>query len=181
MKNILKYFFGGFIALIPVFVLYQVIKIVSSLVRSFIPDINIVYAFFVSFAAITLFGYLMSKGITGIMHSLILKASKKKGFISLFTGVLLHFKSFSEKIKIAFDNPVYFEVSDGMWKLGFITNEDVDLIKEGDKEKRIVSVFAPDPISFLGELLFIEEGKIKLIDKKENIPGFLYTAGIISK
>ena len=183
MKNILKYFFGGFVALIPLFVLYQVVKIVSSLVKSFIPEINIVYAFFMSFVMITLFGYLMSKGVAGIMHGLILKASKKKGFVSLFAGALLHFKSFSKKTKNAFKHPVCFEVSDGIYKLGFVTNEDVKFLISEDDEKRKVAVYAPEPISFIGELLFIEKGMIKKIESidKEDIPVFLYTAGIIEK
>jgi len=183
MNNILKYFFSGLIALIPVFIFYQAMKSISILVRGFFPELGIVVTFIFSLFIIIFLGFLLSKGTGSFLKNVVLKKSKKEGLLAFLFRLFLNFKIFSEKTKNAFKNPVYFEVSDGISKLGFITNEDVEFLMSEDQEKKKIAVYAPEPVSFIGELLFIEKGMIKKIDKndKENIPVFLYTAGILKK
>ncbi len=183
MNNILKYFFSGLIALVPVFILYQAMKSISVLVRGFFPELGIVITFVFSLLIIIFLGFLISKGTGGLLKRVVLRKSKKEGPLAFLFRFFSNFKVFSEKTKNAFKNPVYFEVSDGISKLGFITNEDIEFLMSEDREKRKIAVYAPEPVSFIGELLFIEKRMIKKIDKndKENIPIFLYTAGIIKK
>ena len=183
MNNILKYFLSGFIALIPVIILYQAMKSVSVLWRGVFPDSGFLLTFLFSVLIIIVLGFFLSKGLGGFFRNLFEKKSKKNGPLSFIFKFFLNFKAFSEKTKSAFGNPVYFEVSDGIYKLGFITDESVEFLSEENKSNAKVAVYSPDPISFIGELLFIEKRMLKNVDKKdkENIPIFLYTAGIIKK
>jgi uncharacterized membrane protein len=183
MNNILKYFFGGLIALIPIFILYQAMKSISILVRGFFPEMGILITFIISLFIIVFLGFLISKGTGSFFKRAVLRKSKKEGPLAFLFEFFSNFKIFSEKTKSAFKNPVYFEVSDGIFKLGFVTNEDIEFLITEDRKEAKVAVYAPEPVSFIGELLFIEKRLIRKIDKndKENIPIFLYTAGIIKK
>lgn len=183
MKTILKYFFGGIIILIPIFILYQIIQSVAWVAQEFFPQLNILFAFIVSFLTISLLGYLLTKKITASIKKGVLKKSSKEGMLSLAFKVIFNLKDFSEKTKNAFKNPVYFTISPRIQKIGFITNEDIEFIKtESDKHKKI-TVYAPNPINFFGEMLIIEKNAINIIGEKEkkNIPIFLFTAGIFRK
>ena len=97
--------------------------------------------------------------------------------------VILNLKDFSAKTKDAFKNPVYFEISPGIQKIGFITNEDIKFIKVQPNEHKKITVYAPNPINFFGEMLIIEKRAINVIEEKEkkNIPILLFTAGIFEK
>ena len=183
MNTILKYFLGGVIILIPIFILYQVIQSIAWVAREFFPQLNILFAFIVSFLAISLLGYLVTKKITASIKKSVLKKSNKEGLLSLAFKVILNLKNFSEKTKAAFKNPVYFEVSPKIQKIGFITNEDVEFIKTESDEHKKITVYAPNPINFFGEMLIIEKRAINIIEEKEkkNIPIFLLTAGIFGK
>ena len=102
---------------------------------------------------------------------------------SFVFNVILNLKDFSAKTKDAFKNPVYFEISPGIQKIGFITNEDIEFIKVQSDEHKKIAVYAPNPINFFGEMLIIEKKTINIIEEKEkkNIPIFLFTAGILGK
>ena len=183
MKTILKYFLGGIIILIPIFILYKIIQSIAWIAQEFLPQINILFAFTISFLAISLLGYLATKKITLSIKKSVLKKSNKKGMLSLFFKVLLNLKDFSEKTKNAFKNPVYFEVSPGIQKIGFIANEDIKFIKNEANDHKKIIVYAPNPINFFGEMLIIEKRAINIIEEKEkkNIPIFLLTSGIFEK
>ena len=183
MNAILKYFMGGLLILIPVIVLYQVVQIVASITHNFFPELNTLLAFIISFFIISLLGYLVTKRITRSIKKSVRKKSKKEGVFSFIFKIILNLKSFSAKTKDAFKNPVYFEVSPGIEKIGFITNEDVVFLENESSEHKKITVYAPNPINFFGELLIIEKSGIKIIaeEEKKNIPVLLFTAGIFEK
>ena len=128
-------------------------------------------------------GYLITKRITRSIKKSVLKKSNKEGVLLLAFKVILNFKDFSEKTKDAFKNPVYFEVSPGIQKIGFITNEDIKFIEAQPDEHEKIIVYAPNPINFFGEMLIIEKRAINIIEEKEkkNISLLLFTAGIFRK
>ena len=183
MNTVLKYFLGGIITLIPLFILYKIIQSVAWVSREFFPQLNILFAFAVSFFAISLLGYFVTKKITSSIKKSVLKKSNKEGMFSFAFKVILNLKDFSAKTKDAFKNPVYFEISPGIQKIGFITNEDIKFIKVQSNEHKKITVYAPNPINFFGEMLIIEKRAINVIEEKEkkNIPILLFTAGIFRK
>lgn len=183
MNTILKYFLGGIIILIPILILYQIIQSVAWIAQEFLPQINIFFAFIISFLVISFLGYLVTKKITTSIKKSVLRKSNKKGVFFFIFRVIFNLKDFSEKTKNAFKNPVYFEVSPGIQKIGFIANEDIKFIKNEPEGHKKIIVYAPNPINFFGEMLIIEKNMINIIEEKEkkNIPIFLFTAGIFRK
>ncbi len=183
MNKLFKYFFSGLLTLIPVIILYQIAKSISVLWRGVFVDFGFLATFIISFIIISFLGFLVSAGIGEFFRKKFVKYSKNRGVFSFISELILNFKSFSENTKKAFQNPVYFEVSEGIHKLGFITDDSLDFLSQKELKDKKIAVYSPDPISFMGELLFIDKKAIKIIDEKdkENIPVFLYTAGIIKK
>ncbi|PCI27497.1 hypothetical protein COB55_05705 [Candidatus Wolfebacteria bacterium] len=183
MNTILKYFLGGVITLIPLFISYKIIQSVAWISREFFPQLNILFAFAISFFSISLLGYFVTKKITSSVKNGVAKKSTKEGILSYVFKVILNLKNFSEKTKGAFENPVYFEISPGIQKIGFITNKDIRFIKVQSNEHEKITVYAPNPINFFGEMLIIEKRAINIIEEKErkNIPILLFTAGIFEK
>ncbi len=180
MNALLKYFLGGLVALVPLIILYQIMQSVASITQGFFPELNILLAFVISFFAISLLGYLITKRITASLKKSMLKKSKKEGVFSFIFTILLNLKHFSTKTKEAFKNPVYFEVSPGIQKIGFITNEDIAFVTDRAGEHKKITVYAPNPISFLGEMLIVEKRALHIIEEKEkkHASTLLFTAGI---
>lgn len=183
VRKILKYFLGGFVALIPFFILYQAMKAVSALAGGLFPEVGFVATLLISLFAIGFLGFVISKGTGSFLKSIILKRSKDGGPLAFILNIFLNLKTFSKKTEDVFKNPVYFKISEGVYKIGFITDKDVKFLTLEPDEAGKVAVYAPNPISFMGEVLFIENRMIKRIEEKDkkNIPVFLYTAGIVKK
>ncbi len=182
MNKILKYFFSGLIFYIPIFIIWEIFKSISGVVKTFNEDIYGLYAFFISLSIILLTGFLLSKIFKNSIRTKIIKKSKQDGLFSFFYKVVANYKIISEKTKKSFSKPIFYESSDGIEKIGFITNKKFNNLNL-EKNNKKIAVYSPNPVNFIGELLFIDEDKIREIPKelKHNTVLTLLSAGIIDK
>ncbi len=181
MKTLLKYFLSGLVFLVPIILFIQITKSVSGFVGGLIPGTN-VFLFVLTFLAISLLGLLVSGFTGGLVRKIILKFSKKSGLMAGLFAIFVHYKEFSEKTKEVFTRPVYVEVSAGMKQIGFVTDENIAFIKAGKEVKdKKVAVYIPQPITFMGNLVFVDSDNLEIIPKEEvkKIPLYLFTAGIL--
>jgi len=182
MRKLLKYFLSGLVFLVPIILFVQITKSVSGFVGSLFPSSN-TFLIVLTFLAISLLGFLMSGFVGGWIRRIILKLSGKSGFLAGLFAIFVHYKEFSEKTKEVFTKPVRVEVSAGVKQIGFVTDEDISFLKNSDLENKQIAVYVPQPITFMGNLFFVDSDNIEIIPKEEakKIPLYLFTAGILKK
>lgn len=81
--------------------------------------------------------------------------------------------------KKKFEKPVLVEVYDGVFRIGFITNEDLSVFH---LDPQLIAVYFPLSYAFTGELLLIHREKLKLIDSKDvkGLMKFTISGGIVN-
>jgi uncharacterized membrane protein len=79
--------------------------------------------------------------------------------------------------KKKFDKPVIVEVSNGVYRIGFITNEDLSSITTLD----LVAVYFPLSYAFTGELLFIKRTMIQHLESNKvgDLMKYVISGGVI--
>ncbi len=188
MKTIKKYFITGLVSLIPIFLLYQIIQITSSITESIV-NLPIAANLGLSAFSILLLGWFMVHIFQNRVQAYVKNHAKDKGVIGIIASVLLDFDSLTGNAHKAFNNPILYKVDDGIYKLGYITNEDVSLLEtaksnsnsEAKPTDGAVWVYSPYPVNFFGDMLLVESRKIRKLDKdkQSNLPLFILSAGII--
>jgi len=185
--------------LVPLFLLYQAIAIVSAVVTPFV-KLPLMVNFFLGIIVIILFGWVMihvfKKRLKKHLKRVI-KNKKSNSWLTLIASAILEFDTLSDKAHKAFRNPILYKVDDGIYKLGYITNNDISFINNANakktaqiKEENEISegidavwVYAPYPVNFFGEMVLVEKRKIKKLNKDQvqNLPLFILSAGILQK
>lgn len=189
-KKILNYFISGLLFLIPVFVVIQLIKGVSWFVTTFV-SLPLLIAFPLACIGILLVGYVIQNFLRKKIKKQIHTYAKNKTPLGYIAKIITKFDMLSDHVHKAFHNPVLYKVDDGIYKLGFITNESMVILEDSSTPKKTSSeakpeegsiwIYAPYPVNFSGELVLVEQRKIKRIKKeeKESIPLFALSAGIL--
>lgn len=84
-----------------------------------------------------------------------------------------------------------FKVDDGIYKIGFITDEGMDILASCKDESHPGTeasplddsqwVYAPYPLSFSGDFMLVETRKIRKLIKEEyeSLPLFVLSAGMV--
>ena len=191
-KKIVSYFISGLLFLIPVFIVIQIIKGISWFVTNFV-DIPILIAFPLSLILIFALGYSVRKFLRKRLKKRLHKYAENKTFLGYVAKIITSFDVLSDQVHKAFHNPVLYKVDDGIYKLGFITDESMEILGGGVPDEHhkteaepledSIWVYAPYPINFSGELVLVELRKIKMLEKEEaeSIPLFVLSAGILKK
>ena len=81
--------------------------------------------------------------------------------------------------KKKFEKPVIAEVSEGIFRIGFITNENLSDITDLD----VIAVYFPFSYAFTGELILMHHSKITPVKsgKVSDIMKYVISGGIIEK
>ena len=185
-----KYFLSGALFLLPAAFFVQFLFYISGLVGGVI-DLPFLWAFPLSLLLIIATGFFVRKVLRKRFKKSLHKLAKRKTPIGYIVRGLVGIDSVSNQINKAYRNAVLFKVDDGIYKLGFITDESLDILESGDDETHYTTeatphelsvwVYAPYPISLSGDLMLVEVRKIKKIIKEEyeSLPLFILSAGMI--
>ncbi len=180
MKKIKTYFLTGLLLLVPIFIIYQAITIVSAVVTPFV-NLPLVFNFILGLIIVSLLGWVTIHIFKRRLKKQLYKISKRKSWLSVIATGLLEFDSLSDKTHKAFRNPILYKVDDGIYKLGYVTNDEISLLHKDVNDG--VWVYAPNPVNFFGEMILVEKRKIKRLNKDEiqNLPLFILSAGLLQK
>ena len=185
-----RYFLSGALFLLPAALLAQFLLYISKLVGGVV-DVPFFYAFPLSLLLILAVGFIVRKIFRKRLKKYIHKLSKRKTISGLIARAIVGIDSISNHVNKAYRNPVLVKVDDGIYKIGFITDESIQIL-ESDVEiehhvteatplEDSVWVFAPYPLSLSGDLMLVELRKIKKISKAEyeSLPLFILSAGMV--
>lgn len=185
MKKIVNYLLQGVLYLAPLgftaYIIYGAFTLLDGLSQQLITkffDIRIP-----GLGVLTLILFLILVGVLGktfiaqplkLVFNRIIDRIPLLNFIySAFNDL---FKAFVGKEK-KFDQPVLVKVNlnSDLEKLGFITEENLQLINEMDK----VAVYFPHSYNFSGELFIVPKNNIKPVDiKSSDVMKFIVSAGL---
>ncbi len=160
LKKLINFFFKGLLVCLPILLTYYVVSSVVLSVDKIIP-INIPgIGFTVVIVGVTLIGWVGSSIISKPLFNLIDDFLSSLPFIKIiYTSVKDLMEAFvGEKKK--FSKPVIVEFTAGVYKPGFITQDDLlDIDLPG-----LIGVYFPHSYAFSGNLFFIDKAKIKLYE-----------------
>lgn len=189
-NNIGRYFLSGALFLLPTALIVQFLLYISKLVGGVV-EMPFLIAFPLSLCLIILVGFFVRKIFKKRLKKYLYKLSKKKTIPGLVARGLVAIDSISNHVNKAYRNPVLFKVDDGIFKIGFITDEGVEILDGETHEDHhetealpaegSVWIYAPYPLSLSGDFMLVEKRKIKLVTKEEyeSLPLFVLSAGMV--
>jgi len=160
IKKLINFFLKGLLVCLPILLTYYVVSSVVLSVDKIIP-INIPgIGFIVVIVGVTLIGWVGSSIISKPLFNLIDDFLSSLPFIKIiYTSVKDLMEAFvGEKKK--FSKPVIVEFTEGVYKPGFITQDDLLDINL----PVLIGFYFPHSYAFSGNLFFIDNAKIKLYE-----------------
>lgn len=175
-KKILSYFFRGLLFLIPLsvtaFILYQTILFLDNLIPIPIPGIGIL----VVLALITFVGYLASLFFTKPLFEWFEKGVFKIPLVNLIYTSIKDLIGAFVGDKKKFSLAVIVQINDSLFRLGFVTQEDMGIIGEPD----LVAVYFPHSYNVSGNVFLVSKSKIKPLKgvKSSDVMKFMVSGGV---
>jgi uncharacterized membrane protein len=174
--RILSYFFRGLLVLTPLavtgYVIYAIFIFLDGLIPVSIPGIGILMVL----GVITLVGYMASLFFTKPFFEWFERGVFKIPLVNLlYTSIKDLMGAFvGEKKK--FSSPVIVQLNDSMSRLGFITQENMDIIGESD----LVAVYFPHSYNVSGNVFLVKKEKVKPLSgvKSSDVMKFMVSGGV---
>lgn len=176
-RRLINYFFRGLLILVPIVVTIYLIVVslqwVDSLIPLDVPGLGLV----IVLGIIVVFGYLAStiiaRPIFDLMEDIIVSIplispiySSTKDLLSAFVGDK---KKFTQSVLVTMD------AANGIQKLGFITQEDLQLLGLTDK----VAVYLPHSYNFSGNFYIVPKEQVTLLDlPSSDVMKFIVSGGV---
>jgi len=173
--KLINYFMKGLLVALPFAITFSIIKSIvvwlDTLIDFGIPAIG----FFIVIVSIIILGYVGTSIITEPLFSLIDDVLSRIPFVKIiYTSV----KDFMEAFvgdKKKFNHPVLVEMNPGMYKPGFITQDDLS----GLNLPGMSAVYFPHSYAFSGNLFLVEKEKIKPFDgNPTEVMKFIVSGGV---
>ena len=173
--KLINYFMKGLLVALPFAITFSIIKSIvvwlDTLIDFGIPAIG----FFIVIVSIVILGYIGTSIITEPLFSLIDDVLSRIPFVKIiYTSV----KDFMEAFvgdKKKFNHPVLVEMNPGMYKPGFITQDDLSSLNLPGMS----AVYFPHSYAFSGNLFLVEKEKIKPFDgNPTEVMKFIVSGGV---
>ncbi len=183
MQQLQSYMISGLLFIIPVWMVYVMIKGIAGLVTALV-SIHTLVAFGLALIIITLVGFLVLQVFKRYFKKHVLRWSTKQNLLGFIARIISQLDSIGDKAQEAFHNPVIYQTGNGIYKLAFVTDQDIKMLDDQNNPTPpldAVWVYAPFPITMLGELMLVERKNITLLspEQRDTIPLFIMTAGLI--
>lgn len=175
LGKLINYFLRGLLIALPFLVTFSIIRSIVLTLDNYV-DVGIpAVGFLIVIASITVLGFIGSSLITKPLFSLLDDVLSKIPFVKIiYTSV----KDFMEAFvgdKKKFNSPVYVEMASGIYKPGFITQEDLSNINLTG----YCSVYFPHSYAFSGNVFFIDKNKIKPLEgNPTDVMKFIVSGGV---
>jgi uncharacterized membrane protein len=175
IAKLINYFLKGLLVVLPFGVTFSIIKsIVISLDTMF--DVGIpAVGFLIVIISIILLGWVGSSIFTQPLLSFIDDVLSRIPFVKIiYTSV----KDFMEAFvgdKKKFNNPVLIKMNEGIYKPGFITQDDLSKLNLPG----MVAVYCPHSYAFSGNIFFVDVDKVQPMDgSSTDMMKFIISGGV---
>lgn len=175
LAKIINYFMKGLLVALPFAITYSIIKSIvvwlDTLFDFGIPALG----FFIVIVSIIILGYIGTSIITKPLFSLFDDFLSNIPFVKIiYTSVKDFMEAFvGEKKK--FSHPVIVELNSGVFKPGFITQQDLTGLNLPD----LVAVYFPHSYAFSGNVFLVKKEKVKPFDANPTeVMKFIISGGV---
>ncbi|MCG9881349.1 MAG: DUF502 domain-containing protein [Bacteroidia bacterium] len=176
LRKLLSYFIKGLLITLPIYATYRILRgLMESIDEVLLLDTPGL-GFIIVTGTILLVGLIGSTFITRPIIDLLDDIFSNIPFVkTIYTSVKDLMEAFvGEKKK--FDKPVIIELASGVYKPGFITQEDLSLLELPG----MVAVYMPHSYAFSGNLFLVDKNKIrKYTGESSNLMKFIISGGVI--
>jgi len=175
LAKLINYFLRGLLIVLPFAVTFSIVR---SIVVTLDDYVNVgipAVGFLIVVVSITFLGFIGSSLITKPLFSLMDDVLSKIPFVKIiYTSV----KDFMEAFvgdKKKFNLPVLVEMSQGLYKPGFITQSDLSNLKLPG----MCAVYFPHSYAFSGNLYLVDKNKVKPFDgNSTDVMKFIVSGGV---
>jgi uncharacterized membrane protein len=175
LAKLINYFLRGLLIVLPFAVTFSIVR---SIVVTLDDYVNVgipAVGFLIVVVSITFLGFIGSSLITKPLFSLMDDVLSKIPFVKIiYTSV----KDFMEAFvgdKKKFNTPVLVEMSQGVFKPGFITQTDLSALNLPG----MCAVYFPHSYAFSGNLFLVNNDKVKPFDgKSADVMKFIVSGGV---
>ncbi|MCR9017344.1 DUF502 domain-containing protein [Aquiflexum gelatinilyticum] len=175
-KRIITYFFRGLLFVVPIaltiYVIYLIIQFLDGILPIPIPGLGIL----IMLAFITFIGFLASIFITKPLFDVFEKWVFKLPLINILYTSIKDLMSAFVGDKKKFNTPVIVKLSEGMSRLGFITQDDLSIIEE----ENLVAIYFPHSYNFSGNLYLVPRDNVRILKnvKSADIMKLIVSGGV---
>lgn len=175
LAKLINYFLRGLLIVLPFAVTFSIVR---SIVVTLDDYVNVgipAVGFLIVIVSITFLGFIGSSLITKPLFSLMDDVLSKIPFVKIiYTSV----KDFMEAFvgdKKKFNSPVLVEMSQGLYKPGFITQNDLTNLNLPG----MCAVYFPHSYAFSGNLFLVDKNKVKPFDgNATDVMKFIVSGGV---
>jgi uncharacterized membrane protein len=175
-KRIITYFFRGLLFVVPIaltiYVIYLILQFLDGILPIPIPGLGIL----IMLAFITFVGFLASIFITKPLFDIFEKWVFKIPIINILYTSIKDLMSAFVGDKKKFNIPVIVKLSEGMSRLGFITQDDLSILEE----ENLVAIYFPHSYNFSGNLYLVPKENVRILKnvKSADIMKLIVSGGV---
>ncbi|MCH7398646.1 DUF502 domain-containing protein [Belliella sp. DSM 107340] len=175
-KRFIKYFLRGLLFVVPlgltIYVIILTINFLDGIIPIPVPGLGIL----VMLGFITFVGYLASLFITKPLFDLFEKWIFKIPLINIVYTSIKDLMSAFVGDKKKFNTPVIVKLSEGMSRLGFITQDNLASLEE----ESLVAIYFPHSYNFSGNLYLVPRDNVRILTnvKSSDVMKFIVSGGV---
>jgi uncharacterized membrane protein len=175
-KKLFNYFLKGLLITLPVYATYKIMRsLLESIDQVFVletPGLG----FVIVIAVITILGMIGSSFIIRPIFELLDEVLNKIPLVKTIYGAVKDLIEAFVGEKNKFSKPVIVELAEGVYKPGFITQEDFEELVLKD----LIAVYLPHSYAFSGNLYLVHKNKISIYDGSSSAFMKLIVSGGVS-
>lgn len=177
LTKLINYFLKGLLVVLPFAITYSIIKSIVISLDKFV-DVGVpAVGFLIVIVSVTVLGWIGSSILTKPLFGLLDDILSHIPFVKIiYTSV----KDFMEAFvgdKKKFNNPVLIKWSDGVYKPGFVTQDDLSALNLPG----LVAVYCPHSYAFSGNLFLVEKDRVKPMEgNSTDTMKFIVSGGVTS-
>lgn len=175
-KRFISYFFRGLLFVVPValtiYVIVLVLKFLDGIIPIPIPGLGIL----IMLSFITFMGFLASIFITRPLFDIFEKWMFKVPLVNILYTSIKDLMSAFVGDKKKFNIPVIVKLSNNMYRLGFITQDNLIVLQE----ESLVAIYFPHSYNFSGNLYLVPRENVRVLEnvKSSDVMKFIVSGGV---
>jgi uncharacterized membrane protein len=174
-KVFLSYFLRGLLFVLPVYLSVYIIYLLFEKIDTILQINTPGAGFLIVITSITLVGYIGNKIFGQTVLEFIDDILERTPGVKYIYNLIKDFMEAFVGDKRRFTEPVMFEVHEGIYKLGFLTQRDLqhfDMLE-------YCGVYCPKSYGMMGDLIIVRRDKIKKLDKNPTqVMTFIVSGGV---
>ncbi|WP_009034106.1 DUF502 domain-containing protein [Indibacter alkaliphilus] len=175
-KRFVTYFLRGLLFVVPValtiYVIILILRFLDGIIPIPIPGLGIL----IMFSFITFMGFLASIFVTRPLFDIFERWMFKLPLVNILYTSIRDLMSAFVGDKKKFNTPVVVKLSNNMFRLGFITQDNLSILGENG----LVAIYFPHSYNFSGNLYLVPKENVRVLEgvKSADVMKFIVSGGV---